>query len=160
MMHLDSFYFLENNLFTTYTLEVDFPKIYDFLGNQNAAQKAFGDICTLYDQVRFSNLNEHQFEDEFISRILKILGWESIRQEAVTIQGKLEKPDFLLFCDKASKVAFENEKEPSAKYAHVAAVLESKAYSNDIDTKSIKDNPHFQSFLPKGVLRSEFGSHR
>ncbi|EFP1599415.1 hypothetical protein LFQ59_001073, partial [Campylobacter jejuni] len=34
--------YLNNNLFTSYSLEIDFPKIYNF----NANQKAFRDILT------------------------------------------------------------------------------------------------------------------
>lgn len=35
-----AFHFLRNNLFTSYTLEVDFPQIYDFEGNKDQAKKA------------------------------------------------------------------------------------------------------------------------
>ncbi|EDP0011669.1 TPA: hypothetical protein KLA52_001734, partial [Campylobacter jejuni] len=89
--------YLNNNLFTSYSLEIDFPKIYNF----NANQKAFRDILTkitkIYDKNKFIKQNEHQFEDEFISKVLEILGWCFVRQDEKIIQGKLEKPDFLLF---------------------------------------------------------------
>ncbi|KQI44442.1 hypothetical protein Y869_09505 [Campylobacter jejuni CVM 41921] len=62
--------YLNNNLFTSYSLEIDFPKIYNF----NANQKAFRDILTkitkIYDKNKFIKQNEHQFEDEFISCLL------------------------------------------------------------------------------------------
>ncbi|ELF2957322.1 hypothetical protein UXW76_001678, partial [Campylobacter jejuni] len=87
--------YLNNNLFTSYSLEIDFPKIYNF----NANQKAFRDILTkitkIYDKNKFIKQNEHQFEDEFISKVLEILGWCFVRQDEKIIQGKLEKPDFL-----------------------------------------------------------------
>ncbi len=67
--------YLNNNLFTSYSLEIDFPKIYNF----NANQKAFRDILTkitkIYDKNKFIKQNEHQFEDEFISKVLEILGY-------------------------------------------------------------------------------------
>ncbi|EAI0978190.1 hypothetical protein E1H60_07520, partial [Campylobacter jejuni] len=67
--------YLNNNLFTSYSLEIDFPNIYNF----NANQKAFRDILTkitkIYDKNKFIKQNEHQFEDEFISKVLEILGW-------------------------------------------------------------------------------------
>lgn len=89
--------YLNNNLFTSYSLEIDFPKIYNF----NANQKAFRDILTkitkIYDKNKFIKQNEHQFEDEFISKVLEILGWYFVRQDEKIIQGKVEKPDFLLF---------------------------------------------------------------
>lgn len=84
--------YLNNNLFTSYSLEIDFPKIYNF----NANQKAFRDILTkitkIYDKNKFIKQNEHQFEDEFISKVLEILGWCFVRQDEKIIQGKLEKP--------------------------------------------------------------------
>ncbi|BEK27793.1 hypothetical protein B11353_07210 [Campylobacter jejuni] len=82
--------YLNNNLFTSYSLEIDFPKIYNF----NANQKAFRDILTkitkIYDKNKFIKQNEHQFEDEFISKVLEILGWCFVRQDEKIIQGKLE----------------------------------------------------------------------
>lgn len=73
--------YLNNNLFTSYSLEIDFPKIYNF----NANQKAFRDILTkitkIYDKNKFIKQNEHQFEDEFISKVLEILGWCFVRQD-------------------------------------------------------------------------------
>lgn len=58
--------------------------------------------------------NEHQFEDDFISKVLQILGWHTIRQEEKIIQGKLEKPDFLLFSSLEDKKAYEKIPNPLA----------------------------------------------
>ncbi|WP_158654849.1 hypothetical protein, partial [Helicobacter mesocricetorum] len=89
--------YLNNNLFTSHTLEVSFPQIYAFAKNESKAKLALESIKALYDKTRFQKQNEHQFEDDFIAKVLEILGWECIRQEEKIIQGKLEKPDFLLF---------------------------------------------------------------
>ncbi|MCX2682877.1 hypothetical protein OQH60_03220 [Campylobacter sp. MIT 21-1685] len=103
---MPNFAFLTNNLFTTYTLEVDFPRIYKFDENKQKAQATLDSIKALYDKEKFSKQNEHQFEDDFIAKVLDILGWHSIRQEEKIIQGKLDKPDFLLFSDTDSKKAY------------------------------------------------------
>lgn len=83
--------YLNNNLFTSYSLEIDFPKIYNF----NANQKAFRDILTkitkIYDKNKFIKQNEHQFEDEFISKVLEILGWCFVRQDEKNHTRKIGK---------------------------------------------------------------------
>ena len=56
---MQDFYFLSNNLFTTYTLEEEFPKLYDF--NQDL-KPIFSQIQALYDISKFSSQNEHQIE--------------------------------------------------------------------------------------------------
>lgn len=71
---LQNFSFLKNNLFTSYTLEVDFPQIYDFEGNKDQAKKALDSIKAIYNKEKFISQNEHQFEDDFISEVLEILG--------------------------------------------------------------------------------------
>ncbi|EHA4244571.1 hypothetical protein JKV22_001284 [Campylobacter jejuni] len=43
--------YLNNNLFTSYSLEIDFPKIYNF----NANQKAFRDILTKITKIYDKN---------------------------------------------------------------------------------------------------------
>lgn len=131
---MQDFYFLSNNLFTTYTLQEEFPKLYDF--NQDL-EPIFSQIQALYDMSKFSSQNEHQFEDEFISEVLKILGWYTLRQEQKMIQGKIEKPDFLLFVSEKDKKSYEKIPEPSrsASNEYINVILESKAYNVAIDNK-------------------------
>lgn len=50
---LQNFSFLKNNLFTSYTLEVDFPQIYDFEGNKDQAKKALDSIKAIYNKEKF-----------------------------------------------------------------------------------------------------------
>ena len=101
---MQDFYFLSNNLFTTYTLQEEFPKLYDF---KKDLSSLFSKLQALYDTAKFDSQNEHQFEDDFISKVLQILGWHTIRQEEKIIQGKLAKPDFLLFSSLEDKKAYE-----------------------------------------------------
>ena len=156
---MQNFPFLNNNLFTTYTLEVDFPHIYEFDKNKQKAQAALDSIKALYDKAKFLKQNEHQFEDDFIAKVLEILGWEFIRQDEKIIQGKLEKPDFLLFSNTNSKKAYESiEKgQRQATNAHISVILESKAYNVEVDNKKIKDNPHFQLLRYLSNLKLDFG---
>lgn len=153
---MQDFYFLSNNLFTTYTLQEEFPKLYDF---KRDLSPIFTQIQALYDSQKFSTQNEHQFEDDFISKVLEILGWQSVRQEEKIIQGKLEKPDFLLFCsqeDKDSYIQIPKSSRPSSN-AYINVILESKAYNVPIDNKKVKDNPHFQILRYLSNLKLDFG---
>ena len=153
---MQDFYFLSNNLFTTYTLEEEFPKLYDF--NQDL-EPIFSQIQALYDMSKFHSQNEHQFEDDFISKVLEILGWHTIRQEQKIIQGKLEKPDFLLFSTQEAKKAYEKIPESSrpSSNEYISVILESKAYDVAIDNKKVKDNPHFQILRYLSNLKLDFG---
>lgn len=154
-----AFHFLRNNLFTSYTLEVDFPQIYDFEGNKDQAKKALDSIKAIYNKEKFISQNEHQFEDDFISEVLEILGWSFIRQEEKIIQGKLEKPDFLLFTNQDSKNTYLQipKEQRTANNEHFSVIAESKAYKVEIDNKKIKNNPHFQILRYLSNLKKDYG---
>lgn len=154
-----SFNFLCNNLFTSYTLEVDFPQIYDFESNKDQAKKALDSIKAIYNKEKFISQNEHQFEDDFISEVLEILGWSFIRQEEKIIQGKLEKPDFLLFTNQDSKNTYLQipKEQRTANNEYFSVITESKAYKVEIDNKKIKDNPHFQILRYLSNLKKDYG---
>ena len=49
-----------------------------------------------FDAAVLSIRSEAQLEEKFISPLLKQLGWVSVAQEAITVQGKLAKPDWCL----------------------------------------------------------------
>ena len=153
--------FMRNNLFTTYTLQVDFPQIYHFTDSKQDqdAQKALDSIKTLYNKEKFSKQNEHQFEDDFIAKVLEILGWHFVRQDEKIIQGKLEKPDFLLFAAPESKQDYQSIDKESRKASNefISVVLESKAYSIEVDNNKVKDNPHFQLLRYLNNLKLNFG---
>ncbi len=155
----NKFYFLKNNLFTSYMLEVGFPKHYAFKANANETQKAFDDIKALYNKDKFTKQNEHQFEDNFIAKVAQILGYHFVRQEEKIIQGKLEKPDFLLFTSKKDKESYEQipKNQRGASNEYIAVILESKAYNVEVDNKKVKDNPHFQILRYLSNLKLDFG---
>ncbi|MCX7321631.1 MAG: hypothetical protein NT113_19840, partial [Hyphomicrobiales bacterium] len=48
--------------------------------------------------------NESQTEDDFIWPVLRLLGWtDSLRQQNLTVSGRDDVPDGLLFADAAAK---------------------------------------------------------
>lgn len=153
---MQDFYFLKNNLFTTYTLEIDFKNIYPFSEDLSSA---FGKISMLYDKQKFALYNEAQMEKEFIAKVLEILGWHIIPQEEKIIQGKIEKPDWLLFADSDSKNLYQaiTQSDRRARNDGICVIFESKAYDIPIDNKKVKDNPHFQLLRYLNNLKINFG---
>ncbi|WP_104695471.1 Eco57I restriction-modification methylase domain-containing protein [Helicobacter salomonis] len=151
------FYF-HNNLFTPYTLEQEFPKLYNFKDTKEQAKAVLEKITALKLQ-NFKTSNEHQFEDGFIAKVLEILGWEYLRQEEKSIQGKLEKPDFLLFASPGLKQEYQalDKAERYASNAFFSVICESKAYSVAIDNKKITHNPHYQLLGYLNALRHNYG---
>ncbi|WP_104629094.1 Eco57I restriction-modification methylase domain-containing protein [Helicobacter bizzozeronii] len=151
------FYF-HNNLFTPYTLEQEFPKLYNFKDTKEQA-KAILEKITALKLPHFKTSNEHQFEDGFIAKVLELLGWEYLRQEEKIIQDKLEKPDFLLFASPGLKQEYQalDKAERYASNAFFSVICESKAYNVAIDNKKITHNPHYQLLGYLNALRHNYG---
>ena len=81
-----------------------------------------------------SALNEAQTEDELISPILDLLGWEdcTIAQVNLSVKGREDVPDYLLFDSSDAKaLALAVEDGERAKFA--VALLEAKRWARPLD---------------------------
>jgi hypothetical protein len=84
--------------------------------------------------------NESQTEDDFIWPVLTALGWtESLRQQNLTVAGRDDVPDGLLFADTAAKAAANAHQDQYRRYAHGLAVVESKRWARPLDRASGRD---------------------
>jgi hypothetical protein len=84
--------------------------------------------------------NESQTEDDFIWPVLRLLGWtDSLRQQNLTVSGRDDVPDGLLFADAAAKAVANTQGEQWRRYAHGLAVVESKRWSRPLDRASGRD---------------------
>jgi len=84
--------------------------------------------------------NESQTEDDFIWPVLAALGWtESLRQQNLTVTGRDDVPDGLLFEDAAAKGAANALDDQWRRYAHGLAVVESKRWGRPLDRASGRD---------------------
>ncbi len=84
--------------------------------------------------------NESQTEDDFIWPVLAALGWsESLRQQNLTVSGRDDVPDGLLFADAASKSSANAQGDQWRRYAHGLAVVESKRWARPLDRASGRD---------------------
>ncbi|KIC55951.1 restriction endonuclease [Brevundimonas nasdae] len=84
--------------------------------------------------------NESQTEDDFIWPVLAALGWsESLRQQNLTVTGRDDVPDGLLFADTEAKAAANALDDQWRRYGHGLAVVESKRWARPLDRASGRD---------------------
>jgi len=84
--------------------------------------------------------NESQTEDDFIWPVLAALGWsESLRQQNLTVLGRDDVPDGLLFADSDAKASANAQGDQWRRYAHGLAVVESKRWARPLDRASGRD---------------------
>lgn len=84
--------------------------------------------------------NESQTEDDFIWPVLGALDWaESLRQQNLTVSGRDDVPDGVLFVDAEAKAAANAQSDQWKRYAHGLAVVESKRWARPLDRASGRD---------------------
>ena len=84
--------------------------------------------------------NESQTEDDFIWPVLRDLGWiESLRQQNLTVSGRDNVPDGLLFANADAKAAANAQRDESKLYAFGLALVESKRWARPLDRASGRD---------------------
>ena len=87
-----------------------------------------------------SRTNESQTEDDFIWPVLAALGWsESLRQQNLTVVGRDDVPDGVLFKDAAAKAEANAQDDQWRRYSHGLAVVESKRWARPLDRASGRD---------------------
>lgn len=135
----DSALFISGSLFTTDYLVEAVSATPAYLAVDVAALRTRLDaIATAFPQ----NLrtNESQTEDDFIWPVLGALGWsESLRQQNLTVLGRDDVPDGLLFADAEAKAAANAHDDQWRRYAHGLAIVESKRWARPLDRASGRD---------------------
>lgn len=83
--------------------------------------------------------NETRTEDDLIWPILRCLGWtQSMRQQNLTVKGRDDVPDGLLFADTTAKAQADRHIEEYKRYQFGLAVVESKRWKRPLDRRSSK----------------------
>ncbi len=78
--------------------------------------------------------NEATTESDLIWPILKLLGWSDyLTQQNLSASGRVDVPDGLLFIDAAAKASANAHAEEYKRYAHGAAIVESKRWGRALD---------------------------
>lgn len=83
--------------------------------------------------------NESQTEDDLIWKVLASLGWdEFLRQQNLSVKGRTDIPDGLLFPDAEAKDKANSFPEEYKRYEYGSAVVESKRWKRPLDRASGK----------------------
>lgn len=108
-----------------------------------------------FDAATLSIRSEAQLEEKFIGPLLQQLGWVSVTQETLTVQGKLAKPDWCLLLEPGQDDALVASKD----HRLITAICESKAWGKTLDTGKAdrNQNPHHQLQDYLSTLRVRFG---
>lgn len=84
--------------------------------------------------------NEAQTEDDLIWPVLAALGWTDVlRQQNLTMSGRDDVPDGLLFADAAAKAQANSGSQEWQRYGHGLAVVESKRWGRPLDRAGRRD---------------------
>lgn len=112
-------------------------------------------LASHFDAGTLAKRSEAQLEEKFIGPLLVQLGWHAVTQQAITVQGKLAKPDWCLVLDEGQDDALIHSKN----HALIAAICESKAWGKTLDTGKAdrNHNPHHQLQDYLSTLRVRFG---
>ena len=133
-------------------------------------QPAFDAVQALWHKARQYGQawNEAQTEDEFVKPVLAALGWSYIPQVKNSRSGRVNRPDYALFADEATKNAsYPHQGNDDAFYPRALAIAEAKYWGRPLsrkdssgrDTWKTDNNPSHQmvSYLvgtrcPWGIL--------
>ena len=112
-------------------------------------------LAAHFDAVQLSKGNEAQLEGKFIGPLLAQLGWATVNQKSIIVQGKQAKPDWCLLLEPGQA----NELVARANHELITAICESKAWGKTLDTGKAnrESNPHHQLQDYLSTLRVRFG---
>ncbi|MEO7569680.1 MAG: hypothetical protein ABIT16_08430 [Croceibacterium sp.] len=135
----DSALFITGSLFTTdYLVEAIKAAPAYVAVDVTALRAKLSAIASAFPQSL--KTNESQTEDDFIWPVLGALGWsESLRQQNLTVSGRDDVPDGLLFASAETKAAANAQGDQWKRYAHGLAVVESKRWARPLDRASGRD---------------------
>jgi hypothetical protein len=135
----DSALFISGSLFTTDYLDQAIKAAPAYLAvNVTDLRAKLDAIAAAFPQSL--KTNESQTEDDFIWPVLGALGWtESLRQQNLTVTGRDDVPDGLLFASTEAKAAANAIPDQHKRYAHGLAMVESKRWARPLDRASGKD---------------------
>ncbi|WP_294131239.1 hypothetical protein [Sphingobium sp.] len=135
----DSALFISGALFTTDYLIEAIKVTAAYRAVDVAELRArLGQIAAVFPQNQ--RTNESQTEDDFIWPVLAALGWsDSLRQQNLTVSGRDDVPDGLLFANAAAKASANAQGDQWRRYGHGLAVVESKRWARPLDRASGRD---------------------
>ena len=112
-------------------------------------------LAAHFDAAQLSKGNEAQLEARLIGPLLAQLGWATVTQQSIIVQGKHAKPDWCLALGHEQA----DELLATSNHALITAICESKAWAKPLDTGKAdrESNPHHQLQEYLSTLRVRFG---
>ena len=131
--------FTAGSLFTSDYLTHGITDAADYLAvDTGALSMALAGIVDAFPAA--TQPNEAQTEDDLIWPVLALLGWTDVlRQQNLTVSGREDVPDGLLFADAAAKAQANAGGQEWQRYGHGLAVVESKRWGRPLDRAGRRD---------------------
>ena len=129
----------QGSLFTSDFLTSAIAENPDWRAVSDADVKALSaDLKAIFNAFpRDQKPNESRTEEDLIWPILKRLGWtHSMRQQNLTVKGRDDVPDGLLFAYEAAKRLADTHIEEWKRYQYGLAIVESKRWNRPLDRRS------------------------
>jgi type I restriction-modification system DNA methylase subunit len=125
-------------------------------GNQQSLCEWF---TNLFSPEKLAQANESQLENSFIFPLLQELGWHCVPKQSLTVQGKMNVPDWCLALNPDDAESIKSESIKSTEYNAIVAICEAKEWKQKLDTGKAKrdENPHHQLQDYLSTLRIRFG---
>ena len=109
-----------------------------------------------FEPEKLAAYNESQLENSFIGPLLLQLGWVTLPQQSLVVQGKQAYPDWCLLLEVDHDIILATEGAKQLKL--IKAVTESKAWNKPLDNgKASKENLHHQLQDYLNTLHVRFG---
>jgi hypothetical protein len=90
--------------------------------------------------------NEAQTEDEFVKPVLALLGWSYIPQVKNSRGGRVNRPDYALFPDEATKnAAYPHQGDDDPFYSRALAIAEAKYWGRPLSRKDASGRDTWKS---------------
>ena len=131
--------FIHGNLFTSDFLARSITRSADWrLIDDATIDQLHFDLTALFSRFPTSQTpNESRTEDDLIWPILSRLGWDQyMRQQNLTVRGRDDVPDGILFADEAAKRQADIFVEEYKRYELGIAIVESKRWKRPLDRRS------------------------
>jgi hypothetical protein len=133
------------SLFSLHYLETRLPDLSEW---QEEAAPLCAALQTLWRKAQQlgANWNEAQTEDEFVKPVLELLGWSYIPQVKNRSRGRVNRPDYALFADEATKeAAYPHQGDDDAFYGRALAIAEAKYWGRPLSQKDASGRDAWKS---------------
>ncbi|MBK6433015.1 MAG: restriction endonuclease, partial [Anaerolineae bacterium] len=110
--------------------------------------QAFAALAALWEKAQRYGAawNEAQTEDEFIKPMLALLGWSYIPQVKNSRGGRVNRPDYALFADEATKnAAYPHQGDDDPFYGRSLAIAEAKYWGRPLSRKDASGRDTWKS---------------